>query len=142
MPKYNFDKLFTPAEANELLPRLEILVRELQSDVRELRDQIRALADREPGLDDLGLAQIVERHPQLREPAERMAEAARKIETLGCFLKDIDQGLIDFPWEIDDDNVVFLCWQFGEPAVDAWHPVEGGFAERAALPGAPKRYLN
>lgn len=117
-------------------------MRELQLRTGELRAQINAILEVDPGIEALQLPQIINRYPHLGEPAARMAELANKIESLGCFLKDIDQGLVDFPWEIEDNRVVFLCWQFGEASVIAWHPVDGGFGQRQALPGTAKPYLN
>jgi hypothetical protein len=142
LPGYSFDRVFTPAEANELIPRLEVAVRELQTRAGELRARIADLVKLEPGARRLPLPQIIENYPELRETANQLAKAAEKIESYGCLLKDIDQGLIDFPCEMEADRVVFLCWQFGEPAVIAWHPVDGGFAQRQPLSGAPKPYLN
>jgi hypothetical protein len=139
---YRFDKVFSPAEANELIPRLEVAIRELQDRAGDLRRRIGELVKLDPAARQLHLPQIIERYPDLRESAQQVTEAAEKIESYGCLLKDIDQGLVDFPWEVEDDRVVFLCWQFGEPAVVAWHPVDAGFAQRQPLPGAPKRYLN
>jgi len=75
------------------------------------------------------------------EYAARMAEMAGQVEALGGFLKDIDQGLIDFPYEIEDD-VVFLCWQSGECQIIAWHTIDSGFSDRRPLPGVNKPYLN
>ena len=50
-------------------------------------------------------------------------------------------GLIDFPAELDGE-IVYLCWQFGEPEVAFWHRIEDGFAGRRPLPGPPRpRYL-
>jgi hypothetical protein len=141
LPTHRFDKLFTVEDADELVPTLEALLRELQLAARDLRERVVELARRNITVTDLPLAAAVESHPELREPASRMAELAGRIESLGCFLKDIDQGLVDFPCEIDDD-IVFLCWQFGEPHIIAWHPVESGFADRRPLPGARQRYLN
>ncbi len=116
MPSYRFDKVFTPAEANELIPRLEVAIAELQARAGELRRRIADLIKFDPGAQQLPLPQIIERYPQLRETAGQLAQAAERIESHGCLLKDIDQGLVDFPWEIDEDQVVFLCWQLGELA--------------------------
>jgi hypothetical protein len=139
---YRFDKVFTPAEANELIPRLELAVRELQTRARDLRRRVSELVKFDPSACHLSLPQLIERYPQLRESASQLALAAEKIESYGCLLKDIDQGLIDLPWEIEEGRIVLLCWQFGEPAVIAWHPLDAGFSQRQALSGAPKRYLN
>jgi hypothetical protein len=142
LSSYRFDRVFSPAEANELIPRLEVAMRELQSQAAELRRRIAEVVRLDPTARQLPLPRIVERFPQLREAAALMAQAAEKIETHGCLLKDIEQGLVDFPWEMEEDRIVFLCWQFGEPAVIAWHPVEAGFAQRQPLPGTAKPYLN
>ena len=139
---YSFDKLFTPGEANELIPRLTVLMGELQVSAATLRRGVADLMERDPQVQELALADIIQRWPELRGPATRMAEIAQSIESHGCFLKDIDQGLIDFPWEKDEDHVVFLCWQVGEPVVLAWHPLEGGIAQRKPLRSAPKPYLH
>ena len=142
MAKYRFDKLFSPQEANELIPRLAVLVRELQVSANELRRRIGEIAELDEAVATFALAEIVKLHPALRPAATRMAELASQIESFGCLLKDIDQGLVDFPAEITSDDTVLLCWQFGEPCVLAWHPVEGGFADRKPLPGASKPLLN
>jgi hypothetical protein len=142
LPKYQFDKVFTPSEANELIPRLEIAIRELQAKAGELRSNIAALVKADPCASQLPLSELIRRYPQLHKSAREIAHVAEKIESYGCLLKDIDQGLVDFPSEMEGGEVVFLCWQFGEPAVLAWHPVDGGFAQRRPLCGAPKLYLN
>jgi hypothetical protein len=142
LANHHFDKVFSLAEANELIPALEVLIRELQLRTNELRGHMAKISKLEPELEMMQLPQMVERHPELREPTTRIGELLNKIESFGCFLKDIDLGLLDFPWEIEPGNVVFLCWQPGEPRLIAWHPVEGGFAQRRSLPGAPKPYLN
>jgi hypothetical protein len=141
LAKRRFEKLFTPEEANALIPQLEASIRGLQLEVEALRAQVRELAREDSDVDQLPLLQLVERYPTLKTNASRMADLASQIEGLGCFLKDIEMGLVDFPCEVEDD-VVFLCWQFGEREIVAWHSVESGFAERRPLPGASKPFLN
>ena len=47
-------------------------------------------------------------------------------------VKDIEQGLVDFPALIEGREVL-LCWKDGEPEVAFWHTPEGGFAGRQPL---------
>jgi hypothetical protein len=141
LPNIGFDKLFSEEEANELIPRLEILMRQLQMQATSLRARIEELSVDDPSILHSAMSEIVARYPELRSFATNMAEAAEQIESFGCILKDIDLGLIDFPYDAGDD-IVFLCWQFGEPSVVAWHSVDSGFAERQPLPGARNRWLN
>jgi hypothetical protein len=140
---YQFDRLFSVEQANELIPRLEIMVHDLQLHANTLRERISSLARSDPAseIDAMKLEQIIKLHPELRQFTDQMAELASQIEALGCFLKDIDLGLIDFPADVDNETV-FLCWQIGESHISTWHSVEGGFASRRPLHGAAKPYLN
>jgi hypothetical protein len=146
--KHRFDKLFSAEEANELIPRLEVLVRDLQIQADAMRKRISDLARFDDKLSQLDLPKVIARYPELRPLASRMSEIASEIQEMGCFLKDIDQGLVDFPFLIEadgddeDDDVVFLCWQYGEPRIVAWHSIEAGFGQRRPLPGASKPLLN
>jgi hypothetical protein len=141
LPNARFQKLFSAEEANQLIPRLDLLVRRLQMQANSLRAKIREIAERDSTILGLDLAEVVKRYPELRPFASAMAEVAGEIESLGCLLKDIDQGLIDFPGKVEEETV-FLCWPFGEPHIVAWHTLDSGFAQRQPLPGAPKLYLN
>lgn len=141
MPNHHFQKLFNAADANELVPALELLIRDLQLQANTLRSRILEYVRDDQSVDSMRLEQIIDLHPELRPVTLRMGEIAHKIEEMGCFLKDIDLGLIDFPGEIGGE-VVFLCWQFGESRVIAWHPIESGFGDRRPLPNAPPNYLN
>jgi hypothetical protein len=116
-------------------------MRQLQMQATSLRARIEELSVDDPSILHSQMSKIVGRYPELRSFATNMAEAAEQIESFGCILKDIDLGLIDFPYDAGDD-IVFLCWQFGESRVVAWHSVDSGFSERQPLPGAPNRYLN
>jgi hypothetical protein len=141
LPNIRFDKLFSEEEANELIPRLEILLRQLQMQATSLRARVEELAVTDPSVVHCELSEIVDRYPELRSFTVNMADAAGQIESFGCILKDIEQGLVDFPYDAGDD-VVFLCWQFGESRVIAWHRIDSGFADRQPLPGARKTFLN
>ena len=79
---------------------------------------------------------------RVRELQDRAATAANDIaglvselEDVGVQVKDLDQGLIDFPaLHPERGETVLLCWRFGEDAVAYWHGVEEGFAGRKPLP--------
>ncbi len=135
MATEDFAKLFTPEEANELIPRLEALVRKLQTNAAQARARA---AEAGPSAD---LEQLSRSDPVIRTAMREMSKIAEEIQDLGCFLKDIDLGLVDFPGEVNGDTV-FLCWQYGESRLVAWHPIDQGFSSRKPLPGGPKVYLN
>jgi hypothetical protein len=64
---------------------------------------------------------------------EREARAlARTIDAIaehGAEVKDVDEGLIDFP-ALHRGETVLLCWKLGEDEIGWWHRIEDGFAGR------------
>jgi hypothetical protein len=47
-------------------------------------------------------------------------------------LRDLDQGLIDFP-ALRDGREVYLCWIDGEDDIDFWHDLDAGYGGRQPL---------
>ena len=85
--------------------------------------------------------ELLRRRPAARALVEELDGIVEEIEASGAHLKDVQLGLVDFPAEREGE-IVYLCWQFGEPEVAFWHRVEDGFAGRQPLPGpARPRYL-
>ena len=69
---------------------------------------------------------------RLEESAGRLREAVERIQALGCVVKDLETGLIDFP-AIYRGQDVLLCWKLGEPEIQFWHGVDEGFAGRKPI---------
>lgn len=135
MASNQFAKLFTVEEANDLIPRIEALVRRLQANARQARERA-AQAGTKADLEEMSRSD-----PLIRAVMREMSKSTQEIQDLGAFLKDIDLGLVDFPGEVDGETV-FLCWQFGESQIIAWHPISEGFGSRRPLSGSRKVYLN
>ena len=136
------EKLFTLEEANAALPRLRILMERLQRSALRLHEELRGLAaESETDLAAVSTEELLRQRPAARALAEELESVVDEIQTGNVVLKDIQLGLIDFPSERDGE-VVYLCWQFGEPEVAFWHRIEDGFAGRQVLPGSTgPRYL-
>ncbi len=60
---------------------------------------------------------------------DRLEELVRQVQSSGAILKDINLGLVDFLGEREGRDV-YLCWKFGEAAVEFWHDLESGFSGR------------
>ena len=136
------DKLFRLEEANAFVPRLESLVARLQRGALQLQEEMTGLAS-ETGVAvaDLTAEELVRRRPAARALIEELDGIVREIEASGAHLKDVKLGLVDFPTERDGE-IIYLCWQSGEPEVAFWHRMEDGFSGRQPLPGStPPRYL-
>jgi hypothetical protein len=130
--------MFTVEEANELVPELELafghlgrLRGEASILVETLGGGDRAMEVLNGGPPGPGL----ERHAlRFRELVEEINGVVEQVNEMGCLVKDIDGGLVDF-YGVREGEPVFLCWQFGEPAVAFWHPVEEGFTSRRPIEG-------
>lgn len=130
-------KLFSLQEANALLPRIGEVVARLQ----EIYDQFKHYAEGESYPSSL---QRSNGHPKVEPaaalPSLRKVQALRaeaetlikEVVGLGVALKDIEQGLVDFPAE-RDGRVIYLCWKQGEGEIRFWHELHTGFAGRQPL---------
>lgn len=131
-------RYFSLAEASATLPRLRVRLDAL----RRLRDQAilkkteldllwRSLEDGAPVLSRLG-----EEQRDLDALTERLVAIAAEIESMGCILRDVDRGLVDFAHRAGS-TTVFLCWHLGEPAISFWHAIDDGFGGRRPIAELP-----
>jgi hypothetical protein len=130
-------RIFTPDEANGLLPSVRPLAERM---VEHRRRQRAAQARRERALGhiagnggDYTPAELRELAEEVEAAATEVARAVRAITELGAQVKDLDGGLLDFPAERAGGEEVLLCWRLGEDEIGWWHPVDGGFAARRPL---------
>jgi len=121
-----------------MVPRLTLLVERLQRAARELDREMHELAQTS-GHDraTLGSDTLLRARPAARVLVEELDAVVHEIQQTGVELKDLQLGLIDFPAELDGE-MVYLCWQFGEPEVAFWHHPTTGFAGRRPLAGASR----
>jgi hypothetical protein len=67
------------------------------------------------------------------EEAVEVVRCATALQELGLLVKDLDEGLVDFP-ALHGEEEVLLCWRLGEDEVAFWHSLDEGFAGRKPLP--------
>jgi hypothetical protein len=78
---------------------------------------------------------IEEANEAVETVAAEIGLLVAELETVGVQVKDLDQGLIDFPARHPvTGDLVLLCWHLGEERVAHWHGLEEGFAGRKPLP--------
>jgi hypothetical protein len=64
---------------------------------------------------------------------EKLVRRVMEINEQGIEIKDLERGLIDFPTKRSTGEVVYLCYLLGEPEIQAWHTLDGGFRGRQNL---------
>ncbi len=142
-------RFFTLEEANGLVSSLEIEFGRIARARAELAPLSEAL-----GGADVSVAILHDGEPpppgrerdaeRLRGLAAEITDAVERVNDLGCLVKDLEIGLVDF-YAMQEGEPVLLCWQFGEPAVSHWHGVDEGYAARKPLEGVnlrPPSFLN
>ena len=128
-----YPRLFTVNEANELLPKLRPLIEQILENIRRLKDASETVIRREQL--DPEAPNLTDRLREDGEVARVIAQLQGRVDEINahcCICKGVEQGLIDFPCMLGAE-VVFLCWQLGEPSVGFWHRIDDGFAGRKPL---------
>ena len=128
---------FTPEEANaalaEVRPLVERMVEQRRAHVEALERQEELESRIKGNGGGIPPAQLAEAAADVEQHARELAHAVDDIVELGVQVKDLDEGLVDFP-ALSRGETVLLCWQLGEDEVRYWHSVEDGFAGRRPLP--------
>lgn len=137
MEVYKPGRLFTLDEANALLPRVSDLLELIQAKAQqlgELHAQLEDFRERKRAGDhsesESGLVQQV--LGEANGISADLKAAMEDLLSLGCELKDVRTGLVDFP-ALRDERTVYLCWRQGEDAIRFWHELDTGFAGRQPL---------
>ena len=127
-------KTFTLDEAQSLLPVLEALLKraidgkraaeEVETELSELSRRIYL-----SGGMRVNLPEVAHQREEMESHLQRVQETISEIDAIGVQVKDLDTGLLDFPFRLDED-IVLLCWRLGEGAIEHWHTVESGFQGR------------
>jgi hypothetical protein len=130
-------KRFSHAEAQSLIPQVDRLLRDALSLKIEYENAERALHDFSERIMLMG-GIVVDREKAIQEKDRRESAAGRlravveEVQEIGCLIKDLDIGLIDFP-TLFRGTEVYLCWKLGEPGIQFWHGVDEGFRGRKPI---------
>ena len=132
-------KIFTLEEANRLVPRISSLF----SEIFNINARIKSLSKDIEGLLEIwgeavmrighqDNAFYVERVEKKNKAIDELKRRIEAIQSVGCIVKNIEQGLIDFVHDNGED-VIFLCWKYGEDSIRHWHGLQDGYVGRRPL---------
>jgi hypothetical protein len=135
------DRYFNRHEAEELLPLIERCLEQARAckekveacdlDISRAAARIMVLGGSIPPFSSLA-----EMKAQRERSVTELQEEVNRIQATGCVVKDLDEGLIDFPCLMKGEEV-YLCWKLGEERILYWHGIEEGFAGRKPLDDSP-----
>jgi len=129
-------KIFSVEEANHFIPKLQ----EMLSELRRLRETIESKKVEMDLLEIVGVpksrvsveAGMPKEMAALNDLAVQFNKHLETLEGMGCQVKDLDQGLVDF-FSVREGRLIYLCWKEGETAMQYWHTLDGGFKGRQPL---------
>jgi hypothetical protein len=124
---------WTVDAANAALDRVRATVRRIQALVVARRER----AGRGAGGNGRGNGRGNGHRPSL-EPSAELQAAVDELTRDGILLRDVDNGLVDFPARSPSGRPYWLCWLVDEPEVAWWHWPETGFAGRRPLSDPPE----
>jgi hypothetical protein len=130
-------KTFSLEEAQSLLPVLESLLRraiDAKANAGLIEDDLQMLSQNIflSGGMQVDVAAVARKRMAQRAAVQQAQDAVQEIDSIGVQVKDLDKGLLDFPFQTGE-QIVLLCWQLGEAKIDFWHTVEAGFQGRQPL---------
>ncbi len=127
-------KVFTIEEANGLIPKLTEWFKELHAKGEELSsleveiDSLELIAKNPEGPSK----DLSDKLDQYNNAVDNFYAIIDKIHKEGCYIKDVNAGLIDF-YAVENEEVVYLCWRLGEEKINFWHEVGKGFKDRQPI---------
>jgi hypothetical protein len=139
-------KTFTLDEAQSLLPVLESLLKRAiagKQEAEAVEENLGELSRRIylSGGMKVDVASVVRQRAEMEAHLERVRETLAEIDAIGVQVKDLESGLLDFPFRLDEE-VVLLCWRMGETSIEHWHTLESGFKGRQPVDDRFRRGKN
>lgn len=133
------EKIFIVSEADALLPKVIPLIEQLQGIQRSIMQtneqltEVTAKLSQGNGYPIRSLKEQVEKITKHQlQLIDAFQSALDQLEDLGCLLKDLHTGLVDF-YALHNGELSFLCWKLGEDRIRFWHTLESGAAGRQPL---------
>jgi len=139
-------KTFTLEEAQSLLPVVEALLKRAQESkqaAEAVEAKLTELAQRiyVAGGMHVDVGAVAKMRAEVETQMQRLRETVSEIDEIGVQVKDLDSGLLDFPYRLDEE-VVLLCWRIGESSINHWHTVDAGFQGRQPVDERFRRRSN
>ena len=130
-------KTFTLEAATRLLPVLQALLKRAMEGKKLMEEVEKELQDLKHRILLSGglmvdIPAVAHRRAESDKTLQSIKDALAEIDAIGVQVKDLDIGLLDFPCIVDDD-VVLLCWKYGEEKIGFWHGMEEGFKGRKPI---------
>ena len=121
---------FTVKSANEILPiiikKYEQAKKQKDLIIKTEQELTQSMSTENSLIDYATLKQ------KLNSVVTKFYQSLEDLENTGVVVKQLDQGLLDFPAKRFDQEI-WLCWKEGETEVKFWHEKDTGFMGRKPI---------
>ena len=121
---------FTVKSANEILPiiikKYEYAKKQKDLITKTEQELTQSMSTENSLIDYAKLKQ------KLNSVVTKFYQSLEDLENTGVVVKQLDQGLLDFPAKRFDQEI-WLCWKEGETEVKFWHEKDSGFMGRKPI---------
>ena len=136
-PEDHESKLFTLSEAEHARRHVEPLLIDAMEGRRKMADLEEGLSAVANRIQIMGGVTIdydvvARMRADLNRVVAKVKDALDQIQAMGCIVKDLDSGLVDFPSMIKEEEV-YLCWRLGEDRIRFYHRQDEGYSGRKPL---------
>jgi len=121
-------QLFTLDEANQRLPLVRAIVRDIVTLFQDLHDRRERLNDLRSQNSD----EVEQMERDLERDIETLESYVVELKQLGVALKDPLLGLVDFR-TLADGREAYLCWKLGEDEISWWRELDSGSSDRRPI---------
>jgi hypothetical protein len=123
-------QLFTVEEANQRLPLVKVIVKDivtLFTDLHDRKERLTELRNRSEQSEYRDEVEAME--ADLEADIGTLDNFVAELANLGVELKDPVSGLVDFRTLVDGREA-YLCWKLEEDEIGWWHELDTGVAGR------------
>lgn len=121
---------FTLKQANEMLP---LVIKKFQNIVNMKNEVVRIQSDLENNPKYMAtFKDHIIKKQELNSAITNFYKSIEDLEDTGVSIKSIDQGLLDFPSLMFNEEI-WLCWKEGETEIKFWHGKDEGFNGRKPI---------
>jgi hypothetical protein len=121
---------FTLEQANKILPSV---IQKFGNVVSAKNEVVRIQSDFETNPKYMeNFKDYIIKKQELNSAITNFYKSIEDLEATGVSVKSIDQGLLDFPSLMFNEEI-WLCWKQGETEIKFWHGKDEGFNGRKPI---------
>lgn len=73
---------------------------------------------------------------QVRFLRGEIASVVLEAGAMGCVVKDLERGYVDFPIDVEGRGMAHLCWRVDDGGILCWHGMSEAHSARRPIPQA------